>query len=328
MNGILRDFRHAVCMSLLLPALIFSASFQITEGFGNQMPSFDAADAETANSSEDEIHILLHDESGNVHSESLESYIVGAVMGEMPASFEIEALKAQAVAARTYALKNQQTGGKHGDGGVCTSPECCQAYCKEETFLLRGGSKEEVNKIKKAVEDTAGLVLCYDQALIEATYFSCSGGMTEDAAEVWGVEYPYLVATDSPGEEYARYYYDSKQISFRNLCEALQIQPEDVPDNWIGAVTYTAGGGVSTIELLGSVFTGVELRRILGLRSTLFDAEVTDDGICFHTKGYGHRVGMSQYGANAMALEGYTFAEILAHYYPGTELENYVESGA
>ena len=129
----------------------------------------------------------------------MNDYLTEVLLGEMPAEFEMEALKAQAVAARTYTAKAAITGGKHGDGSVCSDSACCQAYLPQETYLMLGGTEENLEKINKAVLETTGLVLAYDGNLIEATYFSCSGGSTEDAAAVWGTEYPYLQAVASPG---------------------------------------------------------------------------------------------------------------------------------
>ena len=329
MIGVLRDLRHALIMGIALPAMMLSMSAGLSEWSEKEMPEFRSAEGETMGvsvSKEAETRILLRDEKGNVAPMALEAYLVGAVLGDMPASFEEEALKAQSVAARTYALKNRQTGGKHGDGSVCVNAGCCQAYCDKSAYLRRGGTESGIEKVMMAVENTEGLVLTYDGALIDATYFACSGGRTENAAEVWGVDFPYLRATDSPGEEAAAYYQDSKWISFQDLQTVLKLGEEETAGEWIGEVTRTSGGGIATMEIRGRIFTGTELRRVLGLRSTFFSAEVSEGGIRFDTKGYGHRVGMSQYGANAMALAGSTYPEILEHYYPGTALQKYIEN--
>lgn len=257
------------------------------------------------------------------HGESLvtetdmDGYLVGVVLKEMPASFEEEALKAQSVVARTYARKAYSTGGKHGDGSVCTEPSCCQAWISEADYLGQGGSPENVEKVRSAVRSTSGLVLTYRGELIEATYFSCSGGRTEDAVAVWGTEFPYLQAVDSPGEEEAAHYEDAMVFTREELEEKLGVMLGTII---VEAVTYTNGGGVDTISFGGKYFTGTEIRSLLGLRSTAFDLSTAGDTIIITTKGYGHRVGMSQYGADAMALEGSTYEQILSHYYQGTEL--------
>ena len=255
-----------------------------------------------------------------VAEEDLDTYLVGVVLAEMPASFEPEALKAQAVVARTYARKAGITGGKHGDGSVCTEPSCCQGYLSEEMYLEQGGTPQAVEKIKNAVYSTSGQVLTYDGQLIEATYFSCSGGSTEDAAAVWGRDFPYLQAVDSPGEEGAAHYRDTVVLAPVDVEESLGIRLTGNPSEWVSAVSYTEGGGVEQITIGGKTFSGTGLRSLLGLRSASFSVEASAEAIAITTKGYGHRVGMSQYGADAMAVAGSTYEEILAHYYQGTEL--------
>lgn len=259
-------------------------------------------------------------ENGSIERMDMDTYLVGVVLAEMPAFFELEALKAQSVAARTFARKAFVTGGKHGDGSVCTDYSCCQAYRDPESYIRESGQVDDVEKIRSAVLATSGEVLTYDGILIEAVYFSCSGGRTEDAAAVWGADYPYLRAVDSPGEESAAFFTDTKSFTPEALAETLELSPCGNPESWFGVVTETPGRGVATMEIGEKVFSGVELRKRLGLRSTAFSVTVEKGTILFHTKGYGHRVGMSQYGADAMAVEGADYRQILSHYYPGTEL--------
>lgn len=252
----------------------------------------------------------------------LEEYVVGVVLAEVPASFSMEALKAQAVASRTYALCACE-GNRHNGSDICTSYTCCQAYTSPESYLAAGGSEENLQKIRRAVEETAGQVLTYQGALICATYFSCSGGSTEDAVAVWGTDVPYLQAVESPGEEFAAVYADSYVFTSEEFQTALCIRLDGAPDSWFGKVVYTEGGGVATMEIGGVVYRGTTLRTLLGLRSTAFTLRVADGEIYIETLGYGHRVGMSQYGAEAMAAAGSDYAEILAHYYVGTSLREY-----
>ena len=254
-----------------------------------------------------------------VEQQELEEYLVGVVLAEMPASFEEEALKAQAVVARTYTLRANRTGGKHGDGSICTDYACCQAYIDPEEYRSQGGTGENVDKIRRAVMATAGQVLTYGGELIEATYFSCSGGTTEDAVAVWGNDYPYLQSVDSPGEEHAAHYTDTVTFAPAEFAGALDSALSGSPKNWFGAVTYTDGGGVDTMVIGGKTYKGTELRQKLGLRSTAFTVSAGET-ISITTRGYGHRVGMSQYGADAMALSGKGYEEILTHYYQGTVL--------
>ena len=264
--------------------------------------------------------VRLRQTDGTVADMDMDAYLVGVVLAEMPASFEPEALKAQAVVARTYARKAYVTGGKHGDGSICANPSCCQAYRTEDAYRKEGGSEESVDKVRRAVMDTSGLVLTYEGSLIEATYFSCSGGTTEDAAAVWGTDFPYLRSVSSPGEEDAAYYSETCTFSPEVFAEKLGIDLPEDPADWFHSVTYTPGGGIDTMSIGGKVFRGTELRCLLGLRSTAISLSADASCVTVITRGFGHRVGMSQYGADAMALSGSLFPEILAHYYPGTQL--------
>jgi stage II sporulation protein D len=178
-----------------------------------------------------------------------------------------------------------------------------------------------VDKAREAVEATSGLVLTYEGTLIEATYFSCSGGITEDAVAVWGTDFPYLRSVESPGEESAAHYTDTVRYTKSELEEKLGIPLTGDPKSWFSSFQYTAGGGVDTVKVGGILCAGTFLRSKLSLRSTAFTLSADDDGITITTRGFGHRVGMSQYGADVMAVNGSTFEEILAHYYPGATLE-------
>ena len=258
---------------------------------------------------------------GSIAPMELETYVVGVVLGEMPADFETEALKAQAVVARTYTLKREEEGIRHPMGAVCVDSGCCQAYVSPESYLARGGTEENLSKIRSAVEQTVGQVLTYEGALIEATYFSCSGGRTEDAAAVWGGDVPYLQSVDSPGEEHAAKYTAEVFFSKDILEDRLGIGLHGGPESWIRGVTYTEGGGVAALTIGGCRFTGVELRKLLELNSTAFSVTVKPEGILLTTWGHGHRVGMSQYGADAMAAAGNSYAQILLYYYQGTRID-------
>lgn len=263
--------------------------------------------------------------NGEVIQMDIEKYLIGVLLAEMPADFEMEALKAQAVAARTYALKCHAQGYKH-TGAVCTNASCCQGYMTQEAYLEAGGSRQEILRVITAVSHTAGEVLCYDGKLILATYFDCSGGSTEDAAAVWGQVYPYLQAVPSPGEEKAAYFEDEITVTPEQLQEALGcILPED-PKCWFDEFTYTPGGGVDTVKIGGVSYRGTTLRSLLGLRSTAFEIKVDGENIVFLTRGYGHRVGLSQYGADAMAIAGSDYRQILSHYYQNTTLTQFEQS--
>lgn len=315
MRPLWKDILAAIWIGIVIPGIVLNAAVLISR---RAQPETVIAAAETV--PEAESAILLRGKDGSCVSTDALTYLTGVVLAEMPSDFEPEAWKAQSVAARTYTRKAEITGGKHGDGSVCGESACCQAYLSPEEYLSRGGSQEVLEKVRQAVADTQPWVLAYEGELIEAVYFSCSGGMTEAAVAVWGADFPYLQSVESPGEEAARYHTDSRLIPWEEFFRLLEAVPPEDPGQWIGAAEYTEGGGVAVQEVAGKQYTGVELRNLLGLRSTAFTMEPAGAYIRIATKGYGHRVGMSQYGANAMAETGSTWQEILAHYYPGTVL--------
>ena len=252
---------------------------------------------------------------GEVVQLDMETYLTGVLLGEMPGGFHSEALKAQAVAARTFTLYNV-TKGKHKDGTVCTSSTCCQAYISPEDYISHGGNNATVEKMFDAVMETKGEVLIYNGNLIEATFFSSSGGITEDAQAVWGTYVPYLQSVQS-GEGDMPF---KVEMTKEKFCTSLGLPNGEV---YISTPVYTKGDGIAEIIINGKKFTGMELRKALGLRSTRISFYVGKDTIQIVTNGYGHRVGLSQYGADAMANEGYDYKQILMHYYSGVSIQAY-----
>ena len=327
-----KDVAAGLLMGFVLPGVFLNFAVLVLKQpqaatSASETVCFTVSDAsETTESAALPMRMQLQRPDGTVEQMDMDDYLVGVVLAEMPAWFEEEALKAQAVVARTYTLKAYTTGGKHGNGSVCTQSGCCQAYISRDEYIRSGGTGENVEKVRRAVEETSDCVLVYQGDLIEATYFSCSGGSTEDAVAVWGTDYPYLRAVSSPGEEEAAHYSDTVYFETAHFCEALDISPEGSPAEWIGKPEYTPGGGVSRIPIGGKTFTGVQLRQLLGLRSTAISLSPGETGITVITKGFGHRVGMSQYGADAMAASGSSYPEILKHYYGGAELVEWTES--
>ena len=270
----------------------------------------------------DEGFRLLVEQDGQCVETDLQTYLTGVILAELPASFEPQAKRAQAVASRTYALR-RCANPRHGQAAVCTNPACCQAWVDPAS-----ADPDAAEAARLAVSDTDGMVILYDGALIDATFFSCSGGMTEQAAAVWGSDVPYLQAVASPGEQDAAYDHDELCVPLADfkaaiLAEAPEADLSGPPQGWAGALSATPGGGVATLELGGVPFTGQTLRRLFGLRSTAFTLNLSEDGAVFQTRGYGHRVGLSQYGANAMALDGHSWQQILQWYYQGVELGPY-----
>ena len=309
----------AILLGLVLPGIILrlftpaSQTAQSQESYATQVTE----------STVDGIWVL---DGEDVQWMAMEEYLTGVILAEMPTTYDHDALCAQAVAARTYALKRQEDA-RHPKGAVCTDFACCQAYVGIPDFLDGLGFEEDVTVAKKAAQDTVGFVVTYEGALIEATYFHSSGGQTEDALAVWGVDLPYLQAVESPGEEELEDYSSSTFYTIADLERLLERNLPGMPSSWIGRITYTPGGGVETIMLAGIQYTGIQLRSLLKLHSTAFAIQPDSGGLHFTTMGKGHRVGMSQTGAQAMALQGATWQEILAHYYPGTRIDKMQEVG-
>ena len=314
MKAIWREILLSVVMAMILPGILLN--WPVEEEVKEQT-KFRPKEPQQA---ENRVRLMvkLRGADGTVKDMDMDEYVTGVILAEMPSTFAPQAKMAQAVAARTFARKAYITGGKHGDGSVCADSGCCQAYLANEAYLSLGGSEAAIAQAGEAAAETSGYVLTYEGELIEATYFSCSGGSTEDAVAVWGTDVLYLQAVDSPGEEYAVHHTDTVTFSKAELEQKLGVK---LTGSWLGEITYTAGGGVDTVEIGGKTYTGKELRTRLGLRSTAFALEDRGEEIRITTKGFGHRVGMSQYGADAMAKSGSTWEEILNYYYPGTTLE-------
>ncbi len=325
--GIWKEIRFALIMGVVVPVVMLLT----VKSLGNIAESRDeiletvpeTGKVETT----EEISVPVLNKMGVIEDIPVEDYLTGVLLAEMPVSFELEALKAQAVVARTYTFRVWSRGDKHPGAAVCMDSGCCQGYLSESDYLNLGGTSAGIEKMRQAVMETSDDVLTYQGELIEATYFSCSGGTTEDALAVWGTEVPYLKSVDSPGEEGATHYTDMVTFTVDEFEAALGITLTGSHDDWIGDISYTAGGGVKTIKIGGAEFEGTLLRKKLGLRSTIFTIEMEKNEIRITTRGYGHRVGMSQYGADAMAVAGSTYEEILIHYYQGTVLVSWESGG-
>ncbi len=289
------------------------------------LPLVEPASATPVPGWDEEQTLRLLKGDGTVETLTLSSYLWGVVAAEMPASFQIEALKAQAVAARTYCL--YQRGGakdKHPGADVCTDYTCCQAYLTREQAMAGWGeeARRYADKITQAVGDTDGLLCLYDGAPIDAVFFSSSGGRTSDAVAVWGTDVPYLTAVDSPeGEEVPGWQtvvtFAPAEFTARFQASYPEADFSDDPAGWFSDLEADDSGMVETVTIGGVAITGAQARSIFGLRSAHFTAVATVDTVTFWVIGYGHGVGMSQYGANAMAGEGKNFQDILEWYYTG-----------
>lgn len=269
-------------------------------------------------------------ENGEIIALQLDEYLAGVLAAEMPASFPEEALKAQAVAARSFILYRMTyppADGVHDGVPLCTDPGHCKAYqdiAVPETAAALFGTNSEIylEKIRAAVHDTDGIVLTYQGEPAMAAFHAIAGGMTESAEDVWGQPVPYLVEVESPGEEDAVKFSETVKFDTDILRETLiAAYPDaalgDDPAAWLTVLERSPAGMIRSASLGGITVSGMEIRMLLGLNSADFTWESTDGVVRITTTGYGHGVGMSQYGARAMALDGSTYQEILLHYYPG-----------
>lgn len=266
----------------------------------------------TTNSSVSEITVYRL--NGSVIKLNMTDYLIGVVSSEMPASFNLEALKAQSVLARTYALKAKQTERK------LTDTVSTQSYIDIDQMKNKWGNSFNTyyNKIKNAVENTNGEYLSYNGNYIEALYHSTNNGKTESSLDVFGNYYPYLISVSSEYDKNASSYLRTINMPIDTISNKLGLNLNN--DSVISILSYTDGGNIKEININGNNFSGKKVRELLGLRSTDFDISISDNNANITTRGYGHGVGMSQYGANGMANAGYSYKDILSHYYPGTTL--------
>lgn len=266
----------------------------------------------TTNSSVSEI--TVYRSNGSVINLNMTDYLIGVVSSEMPASFNLEALKAQSVLARTYALKAKQTGKK------LTDTVSTQSYIDIDQMKNKWGNSFNTyyNKIKNAVENTNGEYLSYNGNYIEALYHSTNNGKTESSLDVFGNYYPYLISVSSEYDKNASSYLRTINMPLDTISNKLGLSLNN--NSVISILSYTDGGNIKEININGNNFSGKKVRELLGLRSADFDISISDNNANITTRGYGHGVGMSQYGANGMANAGYSYKDILSHYYPGTTL--------
>ena len=317
--------RRSMAAALVLTVLLFGGAY-LAAG-GERVPETRAGDAQeqSAQGQRDSAVLLTVQDGETVESMALDQYLRGVVRGEMPASFELEALKAQAAAERTYVYYQLAAGRKeaHPDADVCTDPGCCSAWLSEEAAREKWGEDFDgwESRIEEAVAATDGQTALYDGQPILAVFHSSSAGKTAEAGDVWSGDVPYLRSVDSPeGEETVPNYYSAAEFTAAEAKTLLaQAYPELTfsggPDKWFGAVERDDSGRVSTVEVCGAPLRGVEVRRIFSLRSACFTIDAAAEKVTFRVTGYGHGVGMSQYGANELARQGKTWQEILMWYY-------------
>ncbi len=264
---------------------------------------------------------------------SMEDYLVGVTRAEMPASFEMEALKAQVVAARTYTIHKIKGGGSanHPQADACDDINCCKAYLSEEDAAKNWGMAAAVyeEKVRRAVAETDGEVILYEDEPVLAVFHSSSAGATRPAGEVWQSDLPYLQSVSTPETADTVPNYHSEAVfsltEFKELFVSRYPTADlsGPPANWFTNIQQAENGAVLSLQVGGQSLAGTELRSLLGLRSAAFTVGFSETEVIFSVTGYGHGVGMSQYGANVLAQEGKTYREILAHYYVGTSVGMY-----
>ena len=273
---------------------------------------------------------LLHVSNNEVEEVDIDTYLYGVVSSEMPASFEIEALKAQAVVARTYTIYQIiHNSEKHQNADMCDTHTCCQAWISKEDRMAKWSPEEAEsnwNKIIQAVDLTKGKIVSYNGQPINAFFHANSGGITESSLNIWGgIDYPYLKSVETVGEETYTQYASEVVISRQDLLNKIKTKYEDCTinfeeENCIQILEYTTSGRVKTIKFGNKQIAGTEARILLGLKSTNFTFKIDGNNITFTVTGYGHGVGMSQTGADALAKSGSNYEDILKHFYTNVEI--------
>ena len=273
---------------------------------------------------------LLHSETGEVEELEMDKYLYGVVSAEMPANFEKEALKAQAIVARTYTEYKIYKGSKHENADICDDSKCCQAWISKEKRFEKWNEVDRENnwnKITSAVDETSGKIITYDGAPINAFFHSNSGGTTETVANVWGgSNYPYLQSVETSGEDSYTQYASTVTLTKEEVLQKMQAEYPETTIDWtqekpIQIIEYNESGRVKTIQIGNKSISGVEARTIFGLKSAKFNVQI-GESVQFDVVGYGHGVGLSQTGADAMAKTGATAEQIINHYYTGVKIEN------
>ena len=271
---------------------------------------------------------LLHKKTGEVEQVKLDEYLCNVVSAEMPATFEQEALKAQAIVARTYTIY-KILNKKHDNADICDDSTCCQAWISKDDRLAKWEENQRESnwqKICSAVNETSGKIITYENKPIDAFFHSNSGGITEVPVNVWGgTGYPYLQSVETSGENTYTQYASEVTLSQEELINKLKEKYSDISIDFtnsedIKILEYTESTRVKTVKFGNHEISGVEARTLFGLKSTNFEISRDGNNIKFSVKGYGHGVGMSQTGADSMAKNGSRAEETIKHFYTGVEI--------
>lgn len=318
---------------LFVVVLIFTMPIVFTDQFGKTEevvnPEVEEMQYEKANYGDLSQIKLLHHETNEVEEIEFDTYLYGVVSAEMPASYELEALRAQAVVARTYTIYKIVNGSKHENADICDSSLCCQAWISKENRLARWeeNSREEYwNKILDCVNSTSGRYITYQGEPINSFFHSNSGGQTELPVNVWGGSFPYLQVVATVGEENYNGYHSEVVVSKDELIQKMltkysnfEIHFDEV--NCIQILDLTESGRVKTMKIGNVSLSGVEARQIFGLKSAKFEFEIVDNQVKFTVTGYGHGVGLSQNGSDVLAKQGKNYEEIIRYYYKDVEIK-------
>ncbi len=268
-------------------------------------------------------------DGGHITDISLRGYLIGAVAAEVPTDFQPEAIRAQAVALRSYLLRKMADGSsRHPEADICSDSSCCAAWKSFDALREKWGGDFDAkySVIASAVDSTGGMYLSWEGEPALAVFHSSSAGRTESSGELWNSALPYLVSVPSPEtEELVPNFVSSVTVSAGDFAETVTESFPDAdfsgdPLEWIEDITPSDSGRLGSVTLGGVTVSGSKLRSLFGLRSTAIEFDVAPDTVTMTCRGYGHGVGMSQYGANIMASGGADFRSILESYYPGTEL--------
>lgn len=321
-----------IIVVLLLPIAVFTdnkeadSSFVFADTLENKLDinqnledNSQVDNIEDDNNTSHNIEVLISSQKdkSNAYKIELEEYIIGVVAGEMPASFEMEALKAQAVASRSFALNRINSIPNY----VLSTTINDQVYLTVEQMKTKWGNDFQYyyERVKRAVEDTKGQVVTYDGSIITAYYFAISNGYTESSVPVFNETREYLVSVPSSWDKNYQSYQSVRTMSKASFFDRLGITAVNLE---LGTINRSDTHYVRSIIINGKSFTGLEIFQKLSLKSTDFEIKEEGDNILITTYGFGHGVGMSQYGAQGMAREGYQYQDILKHYYKNTEITN------
>lgn len=315
-----------IVLTLVIPTLIAFPFGTSDHSQAVTVPTESAPDSEEATAKVDSPFSVsvMRTASDNVEDVPLETYVARVVASEMPADFELEALKAQALAARTYIANHIMYQEDDEESDVSDTTDH-QVYKNDEELRsqMKDEYEEKMGKIEKAVAETEGEIITYDDEIITPAYFSTSNGYTEDAGDYWDDDIPYLQSVESPWDEDSPKYLDQKVMSAADVENTLGT---NLSGDKEFAISHTDSGRVETIELGDHTFSGREVREALDLRSSDFSIEEKNGHFIFKTKGFGHGIGMSQYGANGMAQDGKSYKDIITHYYHDVDISQISDS--